>query len=286
MIRRALLSMSAAALAVGLAASPSSARTASASAPSRATISGIPQDCHAEALSVSSSRYRHFVGYNFGSYFASPRLKQRSLPFQPRHVALTQSWWAGDSGGDRHLALDSAGGLHVWRQNINDYTGTGSYSMKRITGSWKGTKALTASTKYIYRVSGSALVRYEIGSGGVPVRGRVVGPAGYGSVKTLTHDYSTPQADTLIATTTGGTLRQIKVRRTTAGRTTSVTLRSSGFENFRSFTAGGCWDRSWSGTYLGVTKAGGVYVYYDADRTDSRVSFKSGRVGSWSQRTY
>lgn len=174
----------------------------------------------------------------------------------------------------------------MWRQNINEYTGTGTFTMKRLSGSWKGTKSLAASRKYIYRVTGTSLYRYEIGWGGVPVRGRMVARSGYGAVKTLTSDYSTAQADTLIATTTGGALRQIKVRRTSTGTTTSVTLRRTGFQNFRSFTAGGCWDRPWAGTYLGVTQAGGVYAYYDSDRTDARVNFKGGRVGTWAHRTY
>lgn len=285
MLRHALMSFSVAALTVGAAIGSAEATPAALSAPSRVQGLGIPNDCSAGSESITSTGSLYYVGYGWGE-LGKYRTKQKPLPFQPRQLAATSIYSAGDFSRVRYLSIDTAGRPHLWKQDTNEYLSTGTFTMKRLSGSWKGTKALAASRKYIYRVSGTALYRYEIGSGGVPVRGRAVARSDYGSVKTLTADYSTPQADTLIATTTGGALRQIKVRRTSTGTTTTKTLRSNGFQNFRSFTAGGCWDRTWAGTYLGVTKSGGVYAYYDSDRTDARVSFKGGRVGSWSHRTY
>lgn len=273
------------ALAIGVPAAAHAAPAAPA-LPAMSSARGIPSDCYAGSVSVSTSRYRYFVSSVGGQKRNSTRLKQKPLPFQPRHIALTHESWAGDGGTERHLAFDSKGRAFVWNQSINDYSGTGKYSMKRISGNWAKTTALTASKKYIYRLSGRALIRYEIGRGGVPTKGKTVAHSSFANVKTLSWEYSTSQTDTIIATTKSGALLQIKVRRNSAGSGTYQTLRKSGYQNFVTFEAGGCWNHPTAGSYFGRTRTGGIYAYYDRDRRDASANYTGGRVGSWSHRTY
>lgn len=274
---------------VALAVAPFSQAQAAPASPSASTGTqafGIPKDCYAGSVSVSTSRYRYYIGAGGGKKENSARLKQKPLPFQPRHIALVHGRWAGDAGSERHLVVDSKGRLHVWNQSINGYTGTGTFTMKRISGNWAGTKALTSSNKYIYRSTGREIIRYEIGTGGVPTKRRVISGSGVGDVKTLTVDYSTPQADTLIATTTKGALLQLKARRGTTAAVMHRTLRGTGYQNFVTFQSGECWNRPRGGAYFGVTRSKAVFAYYDSNRTDTTPQLKGGRVGSWTHRTY
>lgn len=246
---------------------------------------GIPVNCSARSYSVSATGRLHQVVMRSG-YLRTWRIEQPPLPVRPRYVAQSSATWTGYGTTTKQLAVDDDGRLFVWTQWLSDQDDSGSSRMRRIPGDWSSTKALAASRTYYYRLAGRHLVRYEIAPGGAPVRGKVITWSALADVKTMSLDRTTPWADTVIATTTEGELLQIKVRRDSTATVTRTTLRRTGYQNFVTFAGGYCFERPRAGAYLGVTRIGGVYGYYDADRTDATASFLGGRIGSWRDRTY
>lgn len=282
MIGRRLATLAAAIATTALGPGPA---LAGAAAPATEPPHGIPVNCAARSYSVSSAGRLYRVVMRSG-YLRTWDIEQRSLSVWPRHVAQSSATWTGDGTTTKQLAVDDRGRVFVWTQWLSDQDDTGRYAMRRVPGDWSSTRALTASRTYYYRLAGRHLVRYEIAPGGAPVRGRVIRWSTLADVKTMSLDRSTPWADTVIATTTKGELLQVKVRRDSTATVTRTTLRRTGYQNFVTFASGRCIERPRAGAYLGVTRIGGVYGYYDPDRTDARASFSGGRIGSWRHWTY
>lgn len=142
---------------------------------------------------------------------------------------------------------------------------------------WTDTRALAATNQYLYALRGDELHRYTIGSNH-RLSGKVVAATGLSNLQTLSFAQRTPSADTLIATSRGGSLQMIKVSyRNPTSRNVTV-LQRTGFGQRTAASAGSCGGGSTA--LLSVSESGRVYAHRDADGWNSSTHGLKGGLAS------
>lgn len=284
-----IASLATAALAgAALAAAPAGATpTSSSGNTSTAAVPGVPLSCMAVFQAYSAPGSLYWYEYRNGRA-TSTRVSSNALGWQP--TSNQQLGAAGDGGTSffsSELATSKGGKLMQIRRDGKMVDGAWSVSQQAQTlqsSGWSGTRAL-ANGPRLYRLHGSTLTRYTLGSQVLPkasVSGAVKVGSRFGGVRTLVYERSGVNngktIDVFLATDTSGRLLEYRFERTAPTRWTTKVLKSSGFANVPALTTAPCGTK---GRTIGtITDSNAMRVYYDANRSDSRGSdIKGGWTG-------
>ncbi|MET4078074.1 hypothetical protein [Janibacter sp. UYMM211] len=253
---------------------PGAPRVAGGSA--SASIAGIPSSCWAVASYLQEDRTYSEMGLSGSRVtFAYPTKETGKLSYVP--IAQVVRTTVETRTGIRHDGYSVSPGGTV-QHVVRDWSDGNVMRTTRRTvqSGWTRARALSAGSGVVYAVIGDKLRRYDVSSTGSLVDGVTLSTA-FGDVQTIALSAWSSYGDTLVASTSSGSLERVKTSfaKDTATRTV---MRPSGFAGFKAVSTGNC-----GGTgeaMLGVSAAGKIYAYYDRDGFLKDAYQPSGRLAS------
>lgn len=260
----------------------------------QAAVKGVPTDCGVYSQAYRSNGQRVTYGYTSGKTLTIVK-KNDKLTWQPK--ALQQWGAAGDSNVfiSNDLAVHPNGSLYdVYRRGTNTTATT--VRVTRIASGWGDTRVLANSGDYLYRLTSKGLYRYTMsysGSLAKPVSRKTVATTGWSGVKTLvferTEGTGAAKVDVLLGTTSGGQLREWRIKQSTPSSKSAKVLKSSGWKNVTSISTGYC-DKHPSGRpILAINSSGAASVWFDKNAKDGKGTDIVGgdtKTRGWTARTY
>lgn len=253
---------------------PGAPRVAGGSA--SASIAGIPSSCWAFASYLQDDRMYSEMGLSGSRVrFAFPETESGRLSYVPIAQVVRTSQETRTGIRLEGYAVSPGGTVqHV----VRDWSDGGVMRTTRRTvlSGWSKARALSAGSGVVYAVIGDKLRRYDVSSTGSLVDGTTLSTA-FGDVQTIALSAWSSYGDTLVASTSSGSLERVKTSfaKDTATRTV---MRPSGFAGFKAVSTGNC-----GGTgeaMLGISAAGKIYAYYDRDGFLKDGYQPSGRLAS------
>lgn len=269
------------ALATGLATVAAVAASLTTGAGSAGAITGIPTDCTSYSTYLNGDRtYGAMLLEKSRVGFVSTPRQLNPLTWTPaaHHVHTAQ-----DEGGrytERGYMVSAGGTLQRFTPVVSTDGRTERLYRKLLRGGWSGTRATSPGHGFVYALQGDRLVRWRIASDRSLVGGTTLG-TGYADLKTLSYAASSSYGDTLIATSADGSLQRIKISYNVPTQESVTTLRSTGFADAESASAGSCGSGR-DTVLLTAREDGRIYAYHDKDGWDrSAYSAKGYRATSY-----
>jgi hypothetical protein len=214
-----------------------------------------------------------------------------ALDFQP--TTLTYVNTTGRSPLVSHfLAGTSTGELRLVNVTIRtSSTGARSYSTASsvLSTAWTGVRVMQSSGTFLYTLTTSGgLNRYTVGTNYVPGHRAAIATSGWASLRTMsfsgTASLDGRPADGIVGLTSSGALNEYVFPHTSPATSWVYgKLKTSGWNVFKYVSAGGC-DSSPARPIMGITPAGAVYLYTDANGYDfSGADFSKAvyKTGGW-----
>ena len=260
----------------------------------------VPASCYVGTRGYTTKGVALWYKYADGAASSAQSYVEKPLPFTP--IANQNLGAAGDEttfvNTDVVVAPDGTVDQLQRNGKLVNGTWTSTWTLRAITTGWKDTAWISYGYPYLYRRTSQQLLRYRVShgpTGEVSLSGPVVQPGNWTTVATMAISRSvrdatgTAIADRAIVTDTIGTMRELTIPYN-LGKTTSVTLKASGFAGLRSLSVGTC-----NGTFdqralLGINALGQARVWYDPNANDGNGSDIVGGTTivatGWTARTY
>lgn len=196
------------------------------------------------------------------------------LAYTPTAVVYLGTSSSAGVSIDRHYAIDRAGALHL--VSVVDRTAAGgrlSLTDAVLSRGWGSIRSLTYAGPYLYGLTTTGgLKRYTVGADHRPVGAGTVATRGWSGVTSLGYAgwWKLPggkAADDLVGANRSGGLVAYVVPRATPTKVSSRRLAAKGWQVFSHVAVGECSTGS-ARPLVGITRAGDVRVYLDANGND------------------